>query len=184
LKQNLLTRFTTGLVSSFFFLNLSLGADIKNTDNTQIKQDNDSHLKSVQEDNDKSADVYRNEIAFEIEKLKKIREEVEKKIKEDKKILQQIKQEREKLKQEREDFEKYIKQVENERYKKLAKVFEKMEPELAGEKISKIKNPKVAAYIIYNMKERKAGEVMNYVDPKMVNKIVKILTDLKNQKNK
>jgi len=45
-----------------------------------------------------------------------------------------------------------------------------------------MKDPKKAAYIIYNMKPRLAGEVMNYVDPEMVDKIVKILTDLKKKK--
>jgi flagellar motility protein MotE (MotC chaperone) len=54
-----------------------------------------------------------------------------------------------------------------------------MDPELAGQKISKFTDPKEAAYIIYNMKERKAGAVMNYIDPEVVDKIVKILTDIK-----
>ena len=56
-----------------------------------------------------------------------------------------------------------------------------MEPEIAGEKISNMEDPKKAAYIIYNMKESKAGEVLNYVSPDMVNQITKILTQLKKE---
>jgi len=125
------------------------------------------------------AQVEVKEAKKEIEKLEKLKAEVEKLLEEKKKILQQIKEEREKLRKEREALEKLIKEAKAERYKKLAKVFEKMDPELAGQKISKFTDPKEAAYIIYNMKERKAGAVMNYIDPEVVDKIVKILTDIK-----
>ena len=182
--MNLLQIFLTGII----LLN-AVAFEISNAKDNDISKDNDQESKVVEQkinsDNDTSP-IYKKEIKIEIEKLKKLRVEVEKKIKEDEKLLQKIKEEREKLKKEREAFEKYIKQVESERYKKLAKVFEKMDPELAGDKLSKMKDPKIAAYIIYNMKERKAGEVLNYVDPKMVDKITKILTDIKQkaQKNK
>jgi len=166
-------KFIIGLICSF-----TIALPSFSDNDIKISNDNET-IENSDNDITNPLPAYQDEISIELEKLKKIREEVEKKIEEDKKILQKIKEEREKLKKEREDFERYIKQVESERYKKLAKVFEKMEPELAGEKISKMKNPKTAAYIIYNMKERKAGEVMNYVDPKMVNKILKILTQLK-----
>ncbi len=146
------------------------GNDSITQDNTQINQT---------QDNEDFSSIYKEEIKTEIEKLTKLRIEIEKKIKEDKEILKKIKEERKKLKKEREAFEKFIKEIEQERYKKLAKIFEKMDPELAGEKLSKMKDPKVAAYILYNMKDRKAGEVLNYVDPKMVNKITIILTDIK-----
>ncbi len=173
--------FLTGILSSFFLVEESLAKD------NDVEKGNDQVIKSgekqISSDNDISP-IYKKEIKIEIEKLRKLRVEVEKKIKEDEKLLQKIKEERKKLKKEREAFEKYIKLVESERYKKLAKVFEKMDPELAGEKISKMKDPKIAAYIIYNMKERKAGEVLNYVDPKMVDKITKILTDIKRKLKK
>jgi len=125
------------------------------------------------------AQVEVKEAKKEIEKLEKLKAEVEKLLEEKRKILQQIKEERERLKKERENLEKLINEVKAERYKKLAKVFEKMDPEMAGQKISKFTDPKEAAYIIYNMKERKAGAVMNYIDPQVVDKIVKILTDIK-----
>ena len=54
-----------------------------------------------------------------------------------------------------------------------------MDPELAGEKISKIQDPRRAALIVYNMKERSAGAALNYVDPKRVSEIVRILTEIK-----
>ncbi len=171
--------FLIGILSSLV-LTSSIFAednDVKNGNDQSTKKE-----KKLLSDNDVSP-IYKKEIKIEIEKLKKLRIEVEKKIKEDQELLQKIKEEREKLRKEREEFEKYIKQVESERYKKLAKVFEKMDPELAGDKLSKMKDPKIAAYIIYNMKDRKAGEVLNYVDPKMVDKITKILTDIK-RKNK
>ena len=119
------------------------------------------------------------EVKREIERLNAVKAQVEALIKKNKELLRQIREERELLKRDREELERRIKEAEAQRYKKLAKVFEKMEPELAGQKISKMSSPKDAAYIIYNMKERKAGEVLNYVEPEMVNKIVKILTDIK-----
>ena len=125
------------------------------------------------------AQVEEKEARKEIQKLEKLKAEVERLLEEKKKVLQKIREEREHLKREREELEKLLKEAKAERYKKLAKVFEKMDPELAGQKISKFSDPKEAAYIIYNMKERKAGVVMNYVDPEMVNKIVKILTAIK-----
>lgn len=116
----------------------------------------------------------------EIERLKELQREVEKEIKEKEELLKKIEKAKRELKREREELEKRVEEVEEERYKRLAQVFEKMDPELAGQKISALSDPKEAAYIIYNMKPRKAGEVMNYVDPKMVNKIVKVLTQIKN----
>ena len=171
--------FLIGILSNLVLASLIFAED------NDVKNGNDQSIKNEKElsfDNDVSP-IYKKEIKIEIEKLKRLRIEVEKKIKEDQKLLQKIKEEREKLRKEREEFEKFIKQVESERYKKLAKVFEKMDPELAGDKLSKMKDPKIAAYIIYNMKDRKAGEILNYVDPKMVDKITKILTDIK-RKNK
>ncbi|WP_456455811.1 MotE family protein [Thermovibrio sp.] len=120
------------------------------------------------------------EVKTEIERLKELQKEVEKEIKSKEELLKKIEEEREKLKKEREELEKRVEEVKAERYKKLAQVFEKMDPELAGQKISALTDPKEAAYIIYNMKPRKAGEVMNYVNPQMVDKIVKILTQIKN----
>ena len=115
----------------------------------------------------------------EIERLTKLREEVKSLIEKNRELLKKIEEERAALKREREEFEKRVKEVESERYRKLAQFFEKMEPELAGQKISQFTDPKEAAYILYNMKPRKAGEILNYTDPKMVNQIVKILTSLK-----
>ena len=125
------------------------------------------------------AQVEEREARKEIKKLDRLKAEVEALLEEKRKVLQKIKEESEKLKKEREALEKLIEEARAERYKKLAKVFEKMDPELAGQKISKFTDPKEAAYIIYNMKERKAGQVMNYIDPEMVDKIVRILTDIK-----
>ena len=126
--------------------------------------------------------VEKKEIQKEIKRLEKLKKEVSNLIQENKKLLAEIKKNKEELEKEKKAFEEYKKQVEAERYKKLAKVFEKMESELAGEKISKMEDPKKAAYILYNIKERKAGDILNYVDPKMVSKIVKILTELKSSK--
>ncbi|WP_457642232.1 hypothetical protein [Persephonella sp.] len=122
------------------------------------------------------------EIQKEIEKLTKLREEIKKLIEEKKAILKQIKEEEKKLEEKKKEISKLVKKAEEDRYKRLAKVFEKMDPEMAGEKISKMTDPKKAAYIIYNMKERLAGEVMNYINPEMVDKIIKILTELKKTK--
>jgi len=115
----------------------------------------------------------------EIEKLLSLKKEVESLIEKNRKLLKKIEQEREALKKEREAFEKEVQEVQSERYKKLALMFSKMDPEMAGQKISAMTDPKEAAYILYNMKSRVAGEILNYVDPKMVDKIVKILTNIK-----
>ncbi len=127
--------------------------------------------------------VEKKEIQKEIKRLERLKQEVSKLIQENKKLLAEIKKNREELAKERKAFEDFKKQAEEERYKKLAKVFEKMESELAGEKISKMDDPKKAAFILYNIKARKAGDILNYVDPSMVSKIVKILTDLKSYKS-
>ncbi|MEO2068768.1 MAG: hypothetical protein ABGX27_04575 [Desulfurobacteriaceae bacterium] len=132
----------------------------------------------------KGQEIERKEAKKEIARLEKLKKEVEKLLEEKKAILKKIEEERENLKKEREEFEKRIKEIEKERYKKLAKVFEKMDPELAGQKISAFSDPKKAAYILYNMKPRAAGEVLNYVDPPMVDKIVKILTEIRKQAKK
>ena len=122
------------------------------------------------------------EIEREIKKLEDLRNEIRNLIKQNEKILIKIKEERKKLTEEKKQLEKFEKKLKEERYKKLAKVFEKAvdeDPELAAERISNIKDPIEAAYIIYNMKESKAGILMDYVDPKMADKIVRIIAKLR-----
>jgi len=123
--------------------------------------------------------VEKKETKKEIEKLLSLKKEVSSLIKKNQKLLKKIEEERKKLQKEREEFQKEIEEAKSERYKKLARIFSKMDPEMAGQKISAMTDPKEAAYIIYNMKSRVAGEIMNYVDPQMVNKIVNILTKIK-----
>ncbi len=127
------------------------------------------------------------EIEREIEKLEKLREEIKSLISKNQEILKKIETEKKKLAEERKKLIEETKKIQKDRYKKLAKVFEKAvdeDPELAAERISKIKDPVKAAYIIYNMKESKAGILMDYIDPKMADKIVKIISQIKNQKKK
>ena len=124
------------------------------------------------------------EIEKEIQKLQKLREEIKQLIKKKEETLKQIEEQRKKLAKEKQQLEKLEKEILDKRYKKLAKVFEKMDPELAGEKISNMEDPKKAAYIIYNMKESKAGAVLDNVSPDMVNQIVQILTQLKKKEKK
>ncbi len=126
-----------------------------------------------------SQQVEKKEIDKEIQKLTKLKKEVQNLIKKNNELLAKLKEQEKILDEKRKSFEAYIKKAEEDRYKKLAKVFEKMDPELAGEKISKIQDPKRAALIVYNMKERSAGAALNYVDPKRVSEIVKILTEIK-----
>ncbi|NPA13527.1 MAG: hypothetical protein GXO45_06040 [Aquificae bacterium] len=124
----------------------------------------------------------KSEIQKEIKRLEKLREEVKALIQKNQKILAQIREERERLEKERKRLEELEKKIKSERYKKLAKVFEKAvdeDPELAAERISKMEDPTEAAYIIYNMKESKAGILLDYVDPKMADKIVRVLTKLR-----
>ncbi len=125
------------------------------------------------------AQVEKKEIDKEIQRLTKLKKEVEGLIKKNNELLAKLKEQERILDEKRKSFEAYVKQIEKDRYKKLAKVFEKMDPELAGEKISKIQDPRRAALIVYNMKERSAGAALNYVDPKRVSEIVRILTEIK-----
>ncbi|SNZ08076.1 hypothetical protein SAMN06265182_1147 [Persephonella hydrogeniphila] len=121
------------------------------------------------------------EIDREIKRLEKLREEIKNLISKNQKLLKKIEEEKKKLAEERKKFEEELKKIEKERYKKLAKVFEKAvdeDPELAAERISKM-DPVKAAYIVYNMKESKAGVLMDYVDPKQASKIVKIISQIK-----
>ncbi|WP_029521017.1 hypothetical protein [Persephonella sp. IF05-L8] len=134
----------------------------------------------------KNSNPPKTEIEKEIKRLEQLREEIKKLIAKNQKLLNQIREERKKLQQEKKELEEFQKKLQSEKYKKLAKVFEKAvdeDPELAAERISKIKDPKEAAYILFNMKESKAGILMDYIDPKVADKIVRILTNLKNQKN-
>ncbi|MRJ02195.1 MAG: hypothetical protein GXO19_04000 [Epsilonproteobacteria bacterium] len=119
------------------------------------------------------------EIEKEVERLQKMRSTIQRRLQENREILRKIEEEKRELEEFKKEIEREQKEIQKERYKKLAKDFESMEPEMAGEKFSNMDNPKIAAYILYNMNSRKAGDALNYVDPKMVNKIVKILTELK-----
>ena len=132
----------------------------------------------------KNSNPPKKEIDKEIKRLQKLRDEIKKLIAKNQQILNQIKEERKKLQQEKKELEEFQKKLQAEKYKKLAKVFEKAvdeDPELAAERISKIKDPKETAYIIFNMKESKAGVLMDYIDPKVADKIVRILSSLKKQ---
>lgn len=124
----------------------------------------------------------KSEIQKEIERLTALQEAIRSRMEKNRLLLDKVKKERAELDREKEWLSKEIEKAEQERYKKIAKVFEKMEPEFAGEKITKISDPQKAAFIIFNMKARSAGAAMNYVEPERVSDIVKILTELKDQK--
>ncbi len=129
-------------------------------------------------------DAQLHEIQKELKKLATLRQKIQNEIAKNKKLLAKIEQEKKDLKDLNASINKQIKQIRSERFKKLAKDFENMDPEYAGEKLSKMNDPKIAAYILYNMNPRKAGEALNYVDPVMVSRITTILTKLKkNGKN-
>ena len=130
------------------------------------------------------AGVKEREIRMELKQLEQLKNIIEKKIEQNRKILQTIETKKRELKQLKQKIDKQIQEIQNKRFKKLAKDFENMDPEYAGAKLSKIENPKIAAYILYNMNPRKAGEALNYVEAKALNKITKILTQLKNNDKK
>ncbi|WP_028950674.1 MotE family protein [Sulfurihydrogenibium subterraneum] len=121
------------------------------------------------------------EIKTELDKLIKVRNEIKEMYEKNQALLNQIKKEKEDLENLKKQIEESRKKINEERYKKLAKIFEKMDPELAGEKFSKMESAEDAAYILYNMNEKKAAAILNNTDPVMVNKIVKILSGLKRQ---
>ncbi|MEZ0323956.1 MAG: hypothetical protein ABWJ98_06590 [Hydrogenothermaceae bacterium] len=121
------------------------------------------------------------ELKKEADRLEKLRNEIKSEYSKNQEILKQIKEEKQKLEQLKKEIEEQSKKIKEERYKKLAKIFEKMDPEEAGKKISKAENPEEIAFILYNMNEKKAAAILNNTDPEMVNKILKYLTLIKSQ---
>ena len=122
------------------------------------------------------------EIEIEIKRLENLKKEIEKIFLKNQELLKKIEKEKKEIFEAKKNLEKIEKEIKKERFKKLAKDFEGMEPEMAGEKLSKMDDAKKAAYILYNMKAKSAGEALNFVDAKRVSEIVKILTELKKKK--
>jgi len=69
-------------------------------------------------------------------------------------------------------------QVENEKMKKLAKVFEATPPEQAGVLMSKL-DVDIAAKLLINMQGRKAGKIWGFVDPDSAVLISNRLSEIK-----
>ena len=69
-------------------------------------------------------------------------------------------------------------QVENEKMKKLAKVFEATPPEQAGILMSKL-DVDIAAKLLINMQGRKAGKIWGFVNPDSAVLISNRITELK-----
>jgi len=130
------------------------------------------------------ADAQQKELQKEMERLQQLRKTIEAKLTRNQKILAQIQEEKKALQKLKEELERERKDLNNARFKKLAKDFENMDPEYAGEKLSKMQDPRIAAYILYNMNSRKAGEALNFVDPDAVSKITQILVRLRKNEKK
>ncbi len=124
------------------------------------------------------------EIEKELKRLEELRDKINALINRKEDILKKIEEERKKLADEKKAFEDEVKAVRNGRYKKLATIFSKMDPELAGQKISAMDNMTEAAYIFLNMKERYAGQILNYVTPEKVKEVVSIMIEIKNNREK
>jgi len=76
------------------------------------------------------------------------------------------------------DLVEVKKTVEDEKLRKLAKVFEETPPEQAGPLLSQL-DVDIAAQLILKMNGRKAGKMWGYVDPKKAVEISKKLAQLK-----
>jgi flagellar motility protein MotE (MotC chaperone) len=74
-------------------------------------------------------------------------------------------------------FLEQIKEIRDERYKNLAKVYESTPPAQASAMLEKL-DKKTAAAIIMNMKAKKAGEIWGYVDPQKGVEITKEITSI------
>ncbi|MFO8239900.1 MAG: hypothetical protein R6T90_02760 [Dissulfuribacterales bacterium] len=72
-----------------------------------------------------------------------------------------------------------IKEIRNERYKNLAKVYESTPPAQASVMLEKL-DKKTAAAIIINMSTKKAGAIWGYVDPQKGVDITKEITRIVN----
>ncbi len=130
------------------------------------------------------ADAQQKEIQKELRRLEKLKAYIDEKLAADQKVLERIQKERAALEKLKRSLDEERKKIDDVRYKKLAKAFENMDPEYAGEKLSKMEDPVIAAYILYNMNPRKAGEALNYVDPQAVSNITKILIKLRKNAKK
>ncbi|BCD68373.1 MotE family protein [Nitratiruptor sp. YY09-18] len=130
------------------------------------------------------ANVQKKELQKELQRLEKLHAIIKEKLEQNRQVLQKIQEEKAALQKLKKELENEKKAINNERFKKLAKDFENMDPEYAGEKLSKMQDPHIAAYILYNMNSRKAGEALNFVEPEALNKITKILIHLRNNDKK
>jgi len=74
-------------------------------------------------------------------------------------------------------FFEQIKEIHDERYKNLAKVYEATPPAQASAMLEKL-DKKTAAAIIMNMKAKKAGAIWGYVDPQKAVDITKEITSI------
>ncbi len=117
------------------------------------------------------------EIQKQIQILEKLKTELENLIKKKEQVLKQYNKTLQELKKERIELLNLEKKLKEDRYKKLAKAFEKMDPEQAANLINNM-DPKLLAYILYNMKPAKAGEILQYADPTKVNIILKKMITL------
>jgi flagellar motility protein MotE (MotC chaperone) len=72
-------------------------------------------------------------------------------------------------------FLEQIKEIRDERYKNLAKVYESTPPAKASAMLEKL-DKKIAAAIIMNMRTKKAGAIWGYVDPQKGVEITKEIT--------
>ena len=117
------------------------------------------------------------EIQRQIQILEKLKKELEELIKRKEEVLKQYNKTLQELKKERMKLLDLTKKLKLERYKKLAKAFEKMEPEQAANLINNM-DPELLAYILYNMKPSKAGEILQYADPVKVNGILRKMVSL------
>ncbi len=124
-------------------------------------------------------DAQLREIQKELQKLQALRQQLRADIAKNEELLAKIEEEKKSLQELNATINEQIQRIQSDRFKKLAKDFESMDPEYAGEKLSKMKDPEIAAYILLNMNSRKAGEALNYVDPEMLSRITTILTKLK-----
>jgi len=96
-------------------------------------------------------------------------------------LKRQIEQKIEKLEKIEKNISKLLaqkEQVENEKLKKLAKVFEATPPEQAGTLMSQLEVD-IAAQLLLNMTGRKAGKIWGYVNPDSAVKISKRLSEIK-----
>jgi len=92
--------------------------------------------------------------------------------------LSQMLQKLSAIKKELNDYFAQLQELEEQRWARLAGIYESTPPQEAGKKLENL-DPKIAAQIMLRMNKKKAGAIWGYVDPQIASKITQEMARLR-----